>query len=283
MSTNRPKLIDSHTHVQFAAFSGDSDKVIKRALDENIWLVNVGTQKNTSRLAVETAEKYANGVFAAVGLHPVHTEKSFHDEDELGGDKGFTGRGEEFDYDYYQRLAENPKVVAIGECGLDFFRTDADKLPETKKKQESAFRAQIKLAGKIKKPLMIHCRAAFPDLIKILEDYFKSGNIESPGIIHFFSGTEEEAKKLLGMGFYFTFGGVITFTRAYDGVVKMIPLERIMTETDAPYVAPAPYRGKRNEPVYVTKVAEKIAEIKNISLVAAEKQMVENAFKIFGF
>ncbi|MBI2122068.1 MAG: TatD family hydrolase [Candidatus Sungbacteria bacterium] len=283
------KLFDVHTHTQFAAFKDEIDVVIKRALDAGIWLVNVGTQRDTSAKAVEIANKYSEGVYATVGLHPIHTEKSFHDEKELGAlvfsnsreleNKnlpGFLSRAEEFDYEYYKKLAEDPKVVAIGECGLDYYRT---KNLELRTKQFDTFKKQIELAVELKKPLMIHCRNAFEDLIDILQT--TNYKLKS-GIIHFFSGTVEDARKLLDLGFSFSFGGVITFTRDYDEVVKYMPLERILLETDAPYVAPVPYRGKRNEPLYVVEVAKKIAELKAVAPGDIERITTENALKIFG-
>ncbi|MDP3762850.1 MAG: TatD family hydrolase, partial [bacterium] len=121
------RFFDVHTHVQFAAFKEDSEAVIKRALENNVWLINVGTQKDTSRVAAELARNYPEGVYASVGLHPIHAEKSYHDSQELGdpsASSGFTSRGEEFDYDYYKKIASDPKVVAIGECGLDYYRLD---------------------------------------------------------------------------------------------------------------------------------------------------------------
>lgn len=265
-----PKFIDAHTHVQFAAYKDDAEEVIKRALAEDIWLVNVGTQKDTSAKAIEIAEKYNEGVYATIGLHPIHTEKSHHDSQELGYNgtaTDFTSREEQFNYDYYKKLGENPKVVAIGECGLDYYRLGEN----TKKSQEKAFLAQIKLADELKKPLMIHCRQAYPDLIKTLTTYYQL--LAAPaGIVHFFSGTKEDAKELLDLGFYFSFGGVITFVRDYDEVVKYIGIEKIVLETDAPYVTPVPHRGKRNEPAYVSYVAEKLAEVlgKNAEEVAAK-------------
>lgn len=280
-SSTKLKLFDAHTHVQFRAFDLDYKEVVGRALQMGVGMVNVGTQKDTSARAVEIAHEYENeNVFAVVGLHPIHTSKSFHDAQELGGGeaaKAFTGRGEEFDYGYYKKLAGDPKVVAIGECGLDYFR---DKTQETRDKQREGFIAQIELAAELTKPLMIHCRAAFPDLIEILEA--KRARLHG-GITHFFSGSAEDARKLLEFGFYFTFGGVITFARDYDGIIKMIPLDRILSETDAPYVAPAPYRGKRNEPAYVVEVVKKLAEIKNVSLEKTAEQIWQNAKNAFLF
>lgn len=275
-----PPLFDVHTHTQFAAFAEDQDAVITRALDAGVWMVNVGTQRDTSAAAVATAARYPRGVYAAVGLHPVHTEKSYHDTQELGSAedaRGFTSRGEEFDYEYYKKLAEDPKVVAIGECGLDYYRLSED----TKIKQHTVFEQHIALAREVKKPLMIHCRNAFADLIEILAAYRADLNAR-PGIIHFFAGTTDDAKVLLDLGFSFSFGGVITFARDYDEVIRYIPIDRIVLETDAPYITPVPYRGKRNEPAYIVQVAKKLAEIKALSYEITAQQTTLNAQKIFG-
>ncbi|MEK7628968.1 MAG: TatD family hydrolase [Patescibacteria group bacterium] len=271
-----PKLIDAHTHVQFATYKDDRDEVIKRSLDTGIWMVNVGTQIDTSLEAIKLAEKYSQGVYATVGLHPVHTDKSFHDKAELGeGGMEFTSKGEVFDYEEYKKLALNPKVVAIGECGLDYYHS-----AEYRKKQEKVFIEQIELAYEVKKPLMIHCRKAFDDLLNVLRD--NRHKLQTvPGIIHFFSGDLKQATMLLDMGFYFTFGGVVTFTRDYDEIIKTVPINRLLLETDAPYVTPAPFRGQRNEPVYVVEVAKKIGEIKNIDFEEVSHHTIENARNIF--
>src|SRR3989338_10850209 len=155
-----PKFFDVHTHTQFAAFNEDREAVIQRALDAGVWLINVGTQKDTSSKAVEIAHKYSKGVWATIGLHPIHTESSYHDSQELGGDAtGFTSKEEDFDYGYYLQLAQDPRVVAIGECGFDFYRLN----PQTKRKQKKVFMRHIELAYVVKKPLMIHCRSGVPE------------------------------------------------------------------------------------------------------------------------
>ncbi len=308
------KYFDAHTHVHFAAFKDDYHEVIQRALDSDVWMILVGTQLDTSRRAVEVAHEFKEGVFAAIGLHPIHTDASYHDEKELGlpsealakegqGSSSFTSRGEAFDYDAYKKLAKDPKVVAIGECGLDYYRLSE----ETKEKQMAAFSAQIELAHEVKKPLMIHCRSgvaeraspqnragrnAFPDLIAILKASAKGGSAsggnspklkaDSPGVIHFFTGTKRDTEELMDLGFAFTFGGVVTFTRDYDEVVKAIPLDRILSETDAPYVAPAPYRGKRNEPAYVVEIVKKLAELKDVAPEEMRDAIFTNAKRIFG-
>src|SRR3989344_4509908 len=164
------KLFDVHTHVQFAAFQDDYKDVIARALDRGVRMVNVGTQKDTSKRAIEIAKEYGEGVYASVGLHPIHTEVSFHDTEELGDGesaKAFTSRGEDFNYEEYKKLALDLKVVAIGECGLDYYRITNHETGIMK--QKKIFEEQIKLSAELKKPLMIHCREAFADLIEILQ------------------------------------------------------------------------------------------------------------------
>ncbi|MBI2056599.1 MAG: TatD family hydrolase [Candidatus Sungbacteria bacterium] len=274
-----PYLVDVHTHLQFAAYLHDYEAVIKNALDRHIWMVNVGTQYGTSCDALFLAERHAAGVYAAVGLHPSHTGASHLDPQELKDlekARVFTEVGETFDYAAYKKLAEHPKAVAIGECGLDYFRMRE----ESKTKQQEVFEQHIALSHEVGKPLMIHCRNAFDDLIEILKA--KSYHLkDDAGVIHFFSGTVENAKKLLDLGFSFSFGGVITFTRDYDEQAKYIPLDRILIETDAPYVAPVPHRGKRNEPIYVVETAKKLTEIKNISLEEIAQKTTANAKHIF--
>lgn len=278
-------FIDAHTHVQFSGFDDDREGIIARAQDARVTMINVGTQKDTSRAAVELAHNYSEGMYAAIGLHPIHTSASYHDAKELGGGdaaKAFTSRGEIFDAEYYRALAEDPKTLAIGECGLDYYRfNDVESREVQIKKQKDAFLAQIALAYEVKKPLMIHCRNAFGDLTELLKDNKDKLNDE-PGVIHFFAGTEEEASRLLDLGFSFTFGGVVTFARDYDGVIGLIPADHILSETDAPYVAPVPYRGKRNEPAYIVETVKKLAELKGITTEEMKAIILGNARRIFG-
>ena len=292
------KFIDAHTHVQFAAFRDDWRETMARALNAGVFVVNVGTQKDTSRRAVEIAREYPEGVWAAVGLHPLHTSKSFHDAEELGGREGeeFTSRGEEFDRSHYLELARDPKTVAIGECGMDYFH-----LPDAegaKAKQKAAFEAQMELAKEVGKPLMVHCRPdptgtptvpsgdASGDAYRETIDMLKASD-PGPGIIHSFMGTLEEAEEFLELGYYFTFAGNITFKPRADKpslepVIRHIPLDRIISETDAPYLAPVPHRGKRNEPLYVIEVVKKLAEIKGMSAEEMAELTFNNAKMILG-
>src|SRR3989338_4454333 len=187
-----PKYIDIHAHVNFKAFDTDRDEVIRRALDNDTWVINVGTQADTSKKAVEIANQYEEGVYAIIGLHPIHTGASYHDEKELGeGGKEFTSRGEEFDKNIYRELLKNKKVVGIGECGLDYYRCT----PESVAKQKKDFISQIELANEFNKPLMLHIRNnpedktknAYKDSLEILKQYAKVR-----GDVHFFAGTPEE-------------------------------------------------------------------------------------------
>jgi len=275
-------LIDTHAHVNFNDFKDDSKEVIKRALDENIWMINVGTERKTSERAVKIAEEYNEGVYAAIGLHPSHLVEQDVEYKENGEIVKYKSKPEEFDYDFYLNLAKNKKVVGIGECGLDFHRIENQaseklKVKSLKEKQKEVFIKHLELAREVKKPIIIHCRDAHDDLLKILRLAVKPPS----GVMHFFTGNLEQAKKYIELGFYISFSGVITFAKNYDELVRQIPLEKIIIETDCPYVAPIPHRGKRNEPQYVKYVAQKIAEIKGVSFEEVAEQTTKNARKLF--
>lgn len=281
MEKNNPKFIDVHSHLQFNAFSEDVDQVVGRALEKDTWMINVGTNLKTSNDAVLLAEKYPEGVYAIIGLHPIHTNASFHDKDEIGEEgEPFNSKGEEFDIEKFEELIKHPKVVGVGECGLDFFRIEGDK-EEYIKRQKNAFEIQIDLAVKYNKPLMIHCRDAYPDVLEILFKKKYEYGEKLRGNFHFFSGTLEEAERILALGFNFSFTGVITFAKQYEELVKMAPIERIFSETDCPYVSPVPYRGQRNEPAYVSEVVKKIAEIKGLEEDFVVSKLAQNAIDFF--
>ncbi|MFZ2886302.1 MAG: TatD family hydrolase [Minisyncoccia bacterium] len=272
------KYFDAHTHVNFIAFKDDMDAAIARAAEAGVGMNTVGTQFDTSKDAVAIAEKYEN-VYATIGLHPIHTGKSYHDEKELGeGGKAFTSRGEDFDAAAYEELGKSPKVIAIGECGLDYFRLEE----KTKETQEKAFIQQIELANKLQKPLMLHIRPskgsddAYDDALEILKAHAKV-----KGDSHFFAGSWQAAKKYLDFGIVLSFTGVITFAHDYDEVIKNAPLDMLLIETDAPYVAPVPYRGKRNEPAYVIEVAKAIARIRGEDEEKVREQLLTNARNLF--
>ncbi len=279
-----PRYIDIHSHVNFKVFDEDREDALKRALDNGTWMINVGTQIDTSRKAVEVASQYKEGVYAIVGLHPIHTGASYHDEQELGeGGKEFTSRGEIFDKESYRELLKDKKVVGIGECGLDYYRCTEESIV----RQKEAFISQIELANEFNKPLMLHIRNgstsspqvvsnAYKDSLDILKKYSRV-----KGNVHFFAGTWEEARGYLDFGFTLSFTGVITFTHDYDEIIKNTPLDMIMSETDSPYVTPIPYRGKRNEPFYVKEVVKKIAEIKNLPESEVAETIMANAKRVF--
>ena len=290
-----PKYIDIHAHINFKAFKDDADEVIRRALDGDTWFFNVGSQYTTSKRAIEIAHKYPEGVYAIVGLHPVHLEESFHDEEETGpsfaeatggqGAKGFFSHAEIFDKEKYLELARDPKVVAIGECGLDYYHLN----PESIEKQKKVFIEQIELANEVGKPLMLHIRNnptdniynAYADVAELMKKYAKVS-----GVSHFFAGSVEDMKRFVEMGVYVSFAGPITYKPKpeicdYIGVIKETPLEFILTDTDSPYVAPVPHRGKRNEPVYVSEIVKKIAEIKNLPEEEVASAIVANAKRLF--
>jgi len=214
-----------------------------------------------------------------VGLHPVHTTKSYHDPQELGGGSAFTSRGEDFEIAYYRDLGTDENVVAIGECGFDYYRVDK----ETKARQEEAFIGQIELANELNKALMLHIRPsdgtvdAYEDALSVLRQHARV-----LGNVHFFAGTYDVAKKFWDMGFTTSFTGVITFASQYDEVVRQAPLDMLHAETDAPYVTPKPHRGTRNEPSHVHLVYERIAELRGEDPEMVRQQLLENAKRVFG-
>lgn len=272
-----PRIIDTHTHVQFPAYDNDRGEVVSRALSKDIWMVNVGTQASTSEAAIQLAETEPEGLYATIGFHPGHIESGHHDEWE----KKYPS-DEVFNPDLFRRMAHHEKVLAIGECGLDYHRLPADKKTsdEIKLRQKEVFIQQIEIAFEVGKPLVIHCREAFPDLIAILQGHFAEGSGPN-GIIHFFSGTPEDMAALSRLGFSFGFGGVVTFASSYQELVIATPLENIVVETDAPYVAPVPYRGKRNEPLYIEATLAMIAAWKGIRPNECAEQTSANARRIF--
>ncbi|MCR4280752.1 MAG: TatD family hydrolase [Candidatus Kaiserbacteria bacterium] len=278
------RYFDAHAHTNFVAYNEDREEVIVRAKDAGVGMNVVGTQFDTSKAAVALAEKY-NNVYATIGLHPVHTTKSYHDVQELGvGGKEFTSRGEVFDMSAYEMLGKNPRVIAVGECGLDYYRSDES----TKEIQKKVFIQQIELANALKKPLMLHIRPGLRSLGEVGNAYEDALEIIKThatvrGDVHFFAGDWNIAKQFLNIGFTLSFTGVLTFTHDYDEVVKNAPLDMILSETDAPYVTPVPHRGKRNEPLYVQEVVRAIARIRGEDLETVSNQILANARRVFGF
>ncbi len=247
------RLIDIHSHLNFPEFDADRGEVIARLKQEDIATITVGTGLKTSEEAIALAEQHEH-LWATVGIHP-------HEA------------GENHDLAKLLKLAKHPKVVAIGECGLDYFRVSEEGI---KVKQKELFLAQIQIAREVGKPLMLHIREAYQDVLKILEEHK-----DVKAHAHFFAGDWALAQKFLNLGHTLSVTGVITFTTDYDAVIKNVPLESLMLETDAPYVAPAPYRGQRCEPAYVEYVAEKVAELKNLPIGEIIKATTNNAERVF--
>ena len=275
-------FVDTHAHLNFNIYKNDSDEVIRRSLENDIWTINVGTKYETSKKAVELAQKYEKGVYATVGLHLIHLEtglvKIKNDTEEIE----VNTKEEDFDYEKYKDLAlrslgEGGKVVAIGEIGLDYYwRPKTTKKKEIfKQKQKELLLKQLGLAKELNLPVIFHCRMAHQDLINEL----RIKNYELRGVVHCFSGNWNEAKKYLEIGFYLGFNGII-FKLDLDEIIKNTPLDKILIETDCPYLTP-PQRTGRNESPYVKYVAEKISQIKNIKLEELAKITTENAQKLF--
>lgn len=357
-------FLDTHAHINLKAFEGDFAEILQKCLDGGVGVINVGTDMATSRRAVELVEdnlspalsSEGEGVWAVVGLHPSHTyDNPYLDENESGIAIG----REVFDYEAYKLLAQHPRVVGIGECGLDYYRLPSDDQPSgspvipvsssdisdpslviqvstkeslwttagrpeskslnhgsrtafakphlsgmtekdehavtsqtelIKTQQKQAFELQIKLALELNKALVIHCRPsngktdAYDDVLSILKTETRNSKLETPRFeVHSFTGDWPTAEKFLELGGYLGINGILTFdkTGVLAEVVKNTPLERILLETDSPYLAPAPNRGKRNEPWAVKIVAQKIAELKNLSIEDVAEQTTKNAKELF--
>ncbi len=284
-------LIDSHAHVNFNAYQDDGDAVIRRSLDQNIWLINVGSQYDTSKRALQIANQHEAGVYAAIGLHPIHLSHTEVDEEEIH----FQTREEQFDEAKYQVLVDadkNHKIVGVGEIGLDYYHIPNEMtLAEVKNRQAPDFIKQLHFAAKNNLPVIIHCRDsergkfdAYRDTLDILKTEISHG-LKLRGIKHSFDGDLKIAEEFFDLGFYVGFTGVITFGKNAEGLrqlVKNLPLDKILVETDCPYLSPDPHRGERNEPSFVRFTAQKIAELKNISFDMVAETTSVNAKKLFG-
>ncbi|MCX6745728.1 MAG: TatD family hydrolase [Candidatus Parcubacteria bacterium] len=288
-------LIDSHAHINFKEYDAELDDVIQRSLDNKTWIINVGSNYESSQKAVEIANKFGLGVWAAIGLHPIHLIKDIEEKTEFEGQEtSFFTPKEAFNYNKYYELAKSSdKVVGLGETGLDFFRLADDKhsIAKVKEMQINVFKEFIKLAKETDLPLILHCRgeekdplAVYDTMLEILEletgDWRSEGN---RGVIHCFGGNLGHALKFIDLGFYIGFTGIVTFKNAKDlqQIAKEIPLDKILVETDAPFLAPDPYRGKRNEPTFVRYVAQKIADLKQVTFEEVEKATFENTSNLF--
>lgn len=272
-------LTDTHAHLNFSAYNKDLDEVIKRTLAEDVRVINIGTKYETSKKAVEIAEKY-EGMYAAIGMHPIHVKTNLVKIKTDPEEGSFETLGEDFNKEKYLELAKSKKVVAIGEIGLDFYYRPKTKrkLELFKEKQKEVFLQQLNLAKELDLPVILHCRMAHEDLLKILALQVISYKLQ--GVVHCFTGTWEQAEKYLKMGFYIGLNGII-FKLNLDEVMKSIPLDKILIETDCPYLTPPQEGNKRNEPLFVKYVVQKIAEIKNLACKKIIEITTQNARELF--
>ncbi len=267
MTYNVP-LVDTHCHLSFKAFNDDWKEVIARAREKEVTMIAVGAARATSEKALTIAEK-SDGVFVSLGVHPTHVED------------------EEFDVAWFSEKAKHPKVVAMGETGVDHYHIDAERKSEILEKQGVLLKQHLQIAQDNNLPVILHTRdgktestgEAYDHLYQILTEfgYYK-------GVVHCFGGDWATAQKLLDIGLHLSFTGIVTFKNASDDlkeVVRNVPMDRFMIETDSPYLAPEPYRGKQNEPAYVGRVARGIASIRGISYDEVIEQTTQNAKRFF--
>lgn len=323
-------LIDTHSHLNFSAFDKDRDKVIENCLKNDVWVINVGTNFETSKKAVEIAEKYERGiyphttknfdvgVYAAIGLHPINIKQIQNAKMTLRGvaksdNKIQNGNvkcknpedilEDDFNYQKYKNLADSKKVVAIGEIGLDYYYKPKTKkkLGIFKEKQKIVLCQQLKLAKELNLPVIFHCRFAIDDLLEILR--FQVSGFKFQGVIHCFTGNWQQAKRFIEMGFYLGFNGII-FKMNLEEVIKETPLDKILVETDCPYLTPPisvnqctftpldnfvsngasqcqSVSAIRNNPLGVGFIAQKIAEMKNLSFEEIAEITMRNSHRLF--
>lgn len=267
-------IIDTHSHLNANAFKEDFDKVTKRTIAQDLWMINVGMDYETSKKAIEIANQYPEGVFASIGLHPTDAAAEFLTT---------KFQGETFDAEKYKKLAlGNKKVVAVGEIGLDYYhkpKTTA-KFQQFKEKQKKVFLEQLNLAESLKLPVILHCRMAHQDMLTILKSYILNHK-SLKGVVHCFTGTVEEMKEYIKLGFYIGINAII-FKLPLDEVVKECPLEKMVVETDCPYLTPPQEGKKRNEPLFIRHTIQKVAKLKSVTFDEIVQKTTENARKLFG-
>jgi TatD DNase family protein len=283
--------IDIHSHLNLSPLFENQGEVLAKMREMNIGTITVGTEMETSKMAIDIAEKNPDICWATVGFHPLSIDDVFSPpvKGEVGG--GFktnnptsvlplSGEEEQL-WNELEQLARHEKVVAIGETGLDYFR---DQSLEIKVQQTEIFKRHITLAQKVGKPLMLHVRAsrgtddAYYDALQILQEM----NYQGKADFHFFSGSVQCMRDIIDAGYIISVDGPITFVTEYDDMIRACPIDKLMIETDAPYAAPAPYRGKTCEPWMVVEVVKKIAELKGLDLETVREQMIKNTKEFFG-
>jgi len=288
------KYIDIHSHLGFEDYGTDKIEIINRMKESGVGTIAIGADLATSIEAVKVATENEN-IWACIGQHPIHTcsPENFH-------------LGESFAEVEFEKLVSNPKVVAVGECGLEYYKLSGslEEIENIKNKQKADFIKQINFALKYNKAIMLHIRdvdkkyqggklvisesdaklnSAFDDALEILNNIKQEQGLTLfRGDVHFFTGKLEMAQKFIELGFTISFTGLITYVEDFNKIIKNVPLQSLQAETDAPYVAPVPHRGKRNEPSYVIEVYKKIAEIRSEDPETVRLQLLENAKRVFG-
>jgi TatD DNase family protein len=266
-------IFDTHAHLNLFEFEEDREELIEKCLAQGMGMINVGTNFKSSEKCIEIAGRYFN-VFASIGLHPTSIAPDFLKSKECSKTpEGFLEAG--FDYEAYKKLAKSKKVVAIGECGLDYKYQPKEmaKRELFKEEQKKILLKQLDLAEELNLPVIIHCRQAFDDLFSLLSKR------KIKGVLHCFTGTKAEAERFLSLGLYFGLNGII-FREDLEEAIKNIPLEKILLETDCPYLSP-PIFEERNNPLSLKYIIKEIARIKEISVEEIEEATYKNAKKLF--
>ena len=294
--TIKDMLIDTHAHLNFSGFDKDREQIIKNCLDNDIWVVNVGTNLKTSEEVVKLAQDYKKGIYASIGLHPTElsqkkkVEKKFISLSERAAwavDEARASSSPFTDvrvYEKYKELAQNEKVVAIGEIGLDYYWKPKTKKKKElfKQKQKELLLEQLKLAKELNLPVIFHCRMANHDLFSILSE--NPDLRPKKAVAHSFVGTVDDIKKHLSFGYFIGFNGIIFKNIEgidFKRVIKTTPLDKILIETDCPYLTPPQSQVKRNEPVFIKYIAQEIATIKDLSFEKVAEATTKNAKEFF--
>ncbi|HTK04609.1 MAG TPA: TatD family hydrolase [Candidatus Eisenbacteria bacterium] len=273
-----PRYIDTHCHLDSEIYSRDLDIVVKAALDQGVWIVTLGSDYESSKRAIEIAEKYPEGVFAAVGLHPSKVGANLMGDDQL------------LDVSRYAQLADHPKVVALGETGLDYHdlpeesRTDPKYhvAEQIKANQRQVFGQFLDLSRDLRLPLLLHCRDAHDDMLGMLETWDKTTRgFDSRGILHCFSGSWRDARKYFNLDFLISVTGIVTHGAYQTEVIKKSPASRLVVESDCPYLTPVPWSIRRNEPGYLPSVADGVAAIRGEAPGQFAVETTKNALKVF--
>ena len=263
-------LIDTHAHLNFPDYEKDLDQVVKNSLKNEVnKIICVSVNLTHSLKAIEIAKKYPQVIYPAVGIHPHQTDPK--NKDSL-----------KEQIKQLRSLVKKTKVIAIGECGLDFSQADPEmEKNRTNKEQEELFRQQIKIALEFNLPVLVHSRKAFPQVMALLREYFQKSKGSLRGIFHCYSAGKKEIKQVEEIGFYFGLDGNLTYDLGLQNVIREISLEEIVLETDCPFLSPKPYRGLRNEPKNVRINAEFLSKLKGVSFKKIAQQTTQNALKLF--